>query len=117
MRINKYTQKFVIRLAPEEKVKLFKDAKKSGISASSYIRSLINNQSPAVRDDIIDIITLKQEIRNLKYEINKIGINLKQVTTRFNSNYFSESEKKKIYGYMTELSKNIEKLNKLEDKY
>ena len=43
MRINKYTQKFVIRLAPEEKVKLFKDAKKSGISASSYIRSLIKD--------------------------------------------------------------------------
>ena len=49
----------------------------------------------------------------MKNEINKIGVNINQVTRSFNATYFSENEKRKLYGYLMEFEKINSKLEKL----
>ncbi len=87
----------------KDKEKLFLDAGNAGISASEYIRRLIHNECPYSREDIG---TIKELIK----EVNSVGTNINQIAKHFNSDFFSENEKRKLFAYMQQLIKNTEEI-------
>lgn len=98
---NKKRGRFELRLSEEDREKLIRDAEKTGISESAYLRELINNNSPQSREDL-------QQIKQLVYEINKIGENINQITKHVNSGFYSEHEKRKLFALMNTLVKYTE---------
>ena len=108
-----YNVDFKLRLTSVEKEKLRRDAKNAGLSLSAYMRELINGNEPKSRVDLLELMQLRVTISDMKNEINKIGVNINQVTRSFNATYFSENEKRKLYGYLMEFEKINSKLEKL----
>ncbi len=103
MKRKKYDYVFILRLMKKDREKLFQDAENANISASEYIRRLINNKRPYSREDI-------GTIKELIHEVNAIGVNINQIAKHFNSDFFSENEKRKLFAYMQQLIKNTEEI-------
>ena len=99
----KYDYTFKLRLMKKDREKLFQDAENANLSASEYIRRLINNKRPYSREDI-------GTIKELIHEVNAIGVNINQIAKHFNSDFFSENEKRKLFAYMQQLIKNTEEI-------
>lgn len=105
----KKNEMFYMRIDEKDKKKLFSDAKKAGISASAYLRQLIHGKTPETREDY-------QLVKDLIYEINRIGNNINQIAKFFNSGYFSEGEKKKLFALMQKLNEEMEKVSRRNEK-
>lgn len=105
----KKNDRFEVRLDKKAKEKLFSDAEKAGITASAYLRQLIYDKTPETREDY-------QLIKDLIYEINRIGNNINQIAKFFNSGFFSEGEKKKLFALMQRLNEEIEKVSRRNEK-
>lgn len=105
MKKKKYDYVFKLRLMKKDKEKLFLDASNAGISASEYIRRLINNKQPYSRNDI-------GTIKELITEVNAIGVNINQIAKHFNSDFFSETEKRKLFALMQQLVNNTAEIIK-----
>lgn len=106
--MGKYTEEFKMRLTPVEKERLLKLAKQQGISASAYIRWCISNQE-------IRVIT-KEEMsvrKELIREMSAIGNNINQIARNTNSGFYSESEKRKLFGMLQTIT---EKLNQIMER-
>lgn len=103
MKRKKYDYVFILRLMKKDKDKLFWDAKNANLSASEYIRRLINHKRPYSREDL-------GTIKELIQEVNAIGVNINQIVKHFNSDFFSESEKRKLFAYMQQLIRNTEEI-------
>ena len=101
--MKKYDEGFYFRATKKDLDKLRVDAEKTGISESAYLRELINNHTPQSREDL-------QQIKQLVYEINKIGENINQITKHVNSGFYSEHEKRKLFALMNTLVKHTEKI-------
>lgn len=99
----KYNKVLILRLTEKDKNRLFESSKRAGMTASSYIRSLINNEQPYLREDY-------QNIKNLVNEMNAIGNNINQIAKKFNMGMFSEYDKKHLIDLMSTLVKNTEKI-------
>ena len=97
-------ERVYIRVNGADKEKLFRNAKKSGISASEYFRKLINDKEIVHKEDYL-------QIKELTYEVNKIGTNINQIAKLFNSGFFSESEKRKLFALMQKLNDEVAKIN------
>lgn len=97
------SERFELRLSGKEKEKLLADAKKTGMSASSYIRALINRERPDTSEDY-------EQIQKLIKEINAIGNNINQIARKFNSGIFNEYEKRSLFSMMSTLIKNTEQI-------
>lgn len=85
-----------IRLYPWELEELQKKAKDMGISDSQYLRMLITNRPrdyPAVR----------QELVKLNQEINRIGVNINQITHNNNSQLYSREDKHRLYVFLKQI--------------
>lgn len=82
--IEKRTEKLIIRLTREEKVRL-KNLTKRGKYAcmSDYMRSRIFRRTDC------KVVSLdektSEQLKSLDYELNKIGVNLNQLSNRMNS--------------------------------
>ena len=94
---------FLLRLTDTDKTKLFKNAKKSGLTASAYLRKLINNEPVRTREDF-------QLIKSLVNEMNAIGNNINQIAHKFNAGIFSEYDRKLLLSLMSTLVKNTEQI-------
>lgn len=89
----------------EKHVKREKE-KKSGLDdESKYIRYLIRNRPSADPE-------IKKTLSNLVFEINKIGVNINQITKDYNSLFYEESDKKKLEALLKQVKFSFEKLRK-----
>ena len=79
----------------EEKTKRFK-------SRSECLRYLITADVPGRNKDIL------KELNNLRWEINKIGVNINQIVKHYNSSFYSQADKRAMMN-------NLIKINKLQD--
>lgn len=98
-----------LRLSPEEKIKFLSKVAKSGMTQQEYLLS-------CAMDKEIKIIGTKEQLDQLIFEINKIGVNLNQVARRLNEgNYFgAEKELEQIKErYSESLDTMIEILEKV----
>lgn len=101
--LKKKIRRFDIRLSQDDKKKLEKRAKESGITESAYIRKLINNEPVRTREDF-------QLIKSLVSEMNAIGNNINQIAHKFNAGIFSEYDRKLLLSLMSTLVKNTEQI-------
>lgn len=99
-----------MRLTPEENALLLKKAEEAGISASSYLRRMIT-QKP---NDYPEIRILLKELIN---EVNHIGVNINQIVKNYNSGFYSDTEKNRLFAYMQKLNRLLgEAVKQLGDK-
>ena len=107
--MDKYNCKCEARITQKQKEQLEKNAAASGMKLSAYVRSCIEGKEVMAKDNYL---VLKELIN----EINKIGININQIAKTFNSGFFSESEKRKLFALMKKLNEFAENFNKKEGK-
>lgn len=81
---DKRTEKLIIRLTREEKLRLQNLTKQGKYGCmSDYMRNKIFDQS---KRKVISLDSeAKEQLRSLDYELNKIGVNLNQLSKRMNS--------------------------------
>ena len=81
---NKRTFKLIIRLTKDEKLRLQNLTKQGKYACmSDYMRNKIFDQSKRKIISLDD--PAKDQLKNLDYEMNKIGVNLNQLSKRMNS--------------------------------
>jgi len=81
---DKRTVKLIIRLTKDEKLRLQNLTKQGKYGCmSDYIRNKLFNQSKRKVISLDD--QAKEQLKNLDYELNKIGVNLNQLSKRMNS--------------------------------
>jgi L-ribulose-5-phosphate 3-epimerase UlaE len=81
---NKRTEKLIIRLTKNEKLSLQNLTKQGKYGCmSDYMRNKIFDQSKRKVISLDD--QAKEQLKSLDYELNKIGVNLNQLSKRINS--------------------------------
>lgn len=70
-----------LRLTEKEKEEIREKAEQLGLSVSDYVRSVLISSKSIRRKSRVDCEAIKQ----LVYEINKIGVNLNQIAKEVNS--------------------------------
>lgn len=94
------TEMLRVRMTPEEKAALHKQASLHRKSMSEYIRSVAKCPPDVTRDEF------DASIVRMIYEINKIGVNINQIAKKYNEhNYVEPSEEllcklDEVYGMM-----------------
>ena len=82
--IDKRTEKLIIRLTREEKFRLQNLTKQGKYGCmSDYMRNKIFDQSKRKVISLND--QAKDQLKSLDYELNRIGVNLNQLSKRMNS--------------------------------
>ena len=81
---DKRTVKLIIRLTKDEKLRLQNLTKQGKYGCmSDYMRNKLFDKSKRKVISLDD--QAKEQLRNLDYELNKIGVNLNQLSKRINS--------------------------------
>ena len=75
--MNENTYKFCLRLTPQERAKLEADAKRCGLTKSALLRRMISGLEVKARPS--------QELRELRAEIHRIGVNINQIARSVNA--------------------------------
>lgn len=101
-----YSQTKKFRLKPSEAKILSEKSQTAGMSESEYLRLLIL-QKP---DDYPEIRKLLKELIN---EVNRIGVNINQITFRHNAGFYSEADKISLKAYMQKLNREVKKVVEL----
>lgn len=68
-----------------------------GMNDSEYLRLMIS-QKP---NDYPEIVDLLKELIN---EVNHIGININQIVKNYNSSFYKQDDKDRLYSYMRRLN-------------
>lgn len=87
----------LLRMTPQEAKLLESKAKDADMSETQYLRLLISqkpNDHPEVR----------QLLRELINEVNRIGVNINQITHNHNSALYSTDDKERLVAYMRKLN-------------
>lgn len=98
-----------IRLTEQEKILLKKKAGKQDMS--KYIRDILFEEQgnrkmiPPER-----LKALEECLRQLKKEVNHIGVNINQIVKDHNSKFYSSAEKRKLFALMAEVSQKMEQV-------
>lgn len=92
----KYTKICTVRLTDEEYECLLKNSKTANLSASEFIRQLLNESKIIEYNSWID----RKQLIN---EINHIGVNINQIVKNINCNYYSNYEKLKLFAMLKKL--------------
>ena len=95
-----------LRLTPEENKILSQKAEAAGMNSSSYLRYMIK-QKPSDYPEVRDLL------KELINEVNHIGVNINQIVKDYNSNFFTESEKSRLFAYMQKLNRKVDEAVKL----
>ncbi len=110
---NRKTAGIRIRLTEEEHAYLISRAKQSGSCFSSgrenlskYLRDLIFRES-RYKD-----WELKKELRNLNYELRKIGVNVNQIAHKINGNSWTAGDLVMLRDYLKSVEHHLEKIEK-----
>ena len=93
----------LLRLTPEEAKVLAIKAKEAGMSESAYLRLLID-QKP---NDYPEIRKMLKELIN---EVNRIGVNINQITYNYNTELYSKEDKDSLTAYMRKLNLEVKKV-------
>ena len=93
----------LLRLTPEEAKVLAIKAKEAGMSESAYLRLLID-QKP---NDYPEIRKMLKELIN---EVNRIGVNINQITYNNNTELYSKEDKDSLTAYMRKLNLEVKKV-------
>lgn len=89
------------RITEEQDAHMAKQSIRYGISASEYIRRLIDADmgKPVPERTQEEFLAHKE----LVYEINRIGTNINQIVKNVNMHYYTEYEKRKLFALMKKL--------------
>lgn len=86
------------RVTKEEYELLAERTKKAGITGenlSEYIRQQVLGETyPYLKEKLL---------KNMNYQIRKIGVNLNQIAARYNSGLYLEQDRRLVLQYMEEL--------------
>lgn len=78
------TEMLRVRMTPEEKAALHRQASLHRKSMSEYIRNVAKCPPDVTRDEF------DASIVRMIYEINKIGVNINQIAKKYNENQYVE---------------------------
>lgn len=92
--------KKTVRLMPEEAAMLANKAKEANMNEAEYIRFLIS-QRPR------DYPEIRKLLKDLINEVNRIGININQITFNCNAELYSEVDKQSLTAYMRKLNNKV----------
>ncbi|MCQ4756927.1 MAG: plasmid mobilization relaxosome protein MobC [Anaerostipes sp.] len=95
--------KKTVRLMPNEAMILSEKSSAAGMNEAEYIRFLIS-QKP---NDYPEIRTLLKELIN---EVNRVGVNINQITFSHNAQLYSKEDKEKLVAYMRKLNLEVKKV-------
>lgn len=87
----------LLRMTPREAKLLEEKAKKAGMTESQYLRLMIS-QKPN------DYPEVRQLLRDLINEVNRIGVNINQITHNHNAELYSQDDKERLIAYMRKLN-------------
>ncbi len=93
----------LLRLTPAESKLLEEKAKAADMTESQYLRLLIS-QKPN------DYQEIRQLLRNLINEVNRIGVNINQITYNHNAELYSADDKERLIAYMRKLNTAVAKV-------
>ncbi len=95
------TKKF--RLSVKDAKLLKAKAEEVGMTESEYLRLMIS-QKPN------DYPEVRQLLRDLINEVNRIGININQITYNHNAELYSADDKERLIAYMRKLNMAVAKV-------
>lgn len=90
-------------MTPQEAKLLEEKAKQADMSESQYLRLMIS-QKPN------DYPEVRQLLRDLINEVNRIGVNINQITHNHNAELYSTSDKEQLIAYMRKLNVAVAKV-------
>lgn len=93
----------LLRMTLEEAKLLTDKAEKAEMSETAYLRLLIS-QKP---NDYPEIRMLLKELIN---EVNRIGVNINQITFNHNAELYSREDKNQLIAYMRKLNMEVKKV-------
>ena len=93
----------LLRMKPEEAKLLEEKAKQAGMTESQYLRLMIS-QKPN------DYPEVRQLLRDLINEVNRIGVNINQITHNHNAELYSTDDKERLIAYMSKLNVAVAKV-------
>ena len=93
----------LLRLTPDEAKLLTEKAENAGLTETAYLRLLIS-QKP---NDYPEIRKLLKELIN---EVNRVGVNINQITFSHNTELYSKEDKEKLVAYMRKLNLEVKKV-------
>ena len=91
------------QMTPEEAKVLAMRAKDAGLSESAYLRLLIE-QKPN------DYPEIRKMLKVLINEVNRIGVNINQITYNNNTELYSKEDKESLTAYMRKLNLEVKKV-------
>lgn len=91
------------KITVEQETRLKEIAKRCGLSESAYLRMLIEEKK------LVDQGTFIM-LKNLQYEIHKIGVNINQITRSINAGFYSDNDKDRLFGYLSGLNEQFQKV-------
>ena len=91
------------RMTPEEAKLLEEKAKQAGMTESQYLRLMIS-QKPN------DYPEVRQLLRDLINEVNRVGVNINQITHNHNAELYSTDDKERLIAYMRKLNVAVAKV-------
>ncbi len=93
----------LLRITPREAKLLEEKAKQEGMTESQYLRLMIS-QKPN------DYPEVRQLLRDLINEVNRIGVNINQITHNHNAELYSQDDKERLIAYMRKLNVAVAKV-------
>ena len=93
----------LLRMTPQEAKLLEEKSKASNMTESEYLRFLIS-QKP---NDYPEVRRLLRELIN---EVNRIGININQITHNHNAEIYSPEDKERLVACMRKLNTTVAKV-------
>lgn len=87
----------LLRMTPKEAKLLSEKAKTADMTESEYLRLMIT-QKPN------DYPEVRQLLRDLINEVNRIGVNINQITYNHNAELYSADDKERLIAYMRKLN-------------
>lgn len=93
----------LLRMTPKEAKLLSEKAKAADMTESEYLRLMIT-QKPN------DYPEVRQLLRDLINEVNRIGVNINQITYSHNAELYSEDDKDRLIAYMRKLNTAVAKV-------
>lgn len=93
----------LLRMTPQEAKVLELKAKEANMGETQYLRLMIS-QKP---NDYPEVRKLLRELIN---EVNRIGVNINQITHSHNSELYSPDDKDRLIAYMRKLNTAVAKV-------
>ena len=98
----KYPHKVDVYLTERQYTLLIEKSKKNNLTISDFLRMQIE-YAPK------NLASMQELMKNLIYEINKIGVNINQIAHAANMGLLNSREKTELFAYIEKLNKDMKK--------